>query len=848
MKRIVIGMTAHVDSGKTTLSEALMFRSGEIRKLGRVDHGNAFLDTYEIERKRGITVFSKQAIIRYDNNEYTLLDTPGHVDFSAETERAMRILDYAVLVISGTDGIQSHTETLWNLLRRYKIPTLIFVNKMDISSFTREYLINELKCRLSDKIVDFSNTSDYEAFLENIALCKEFLMDSFLENGDISDSDISDAIFKNYVFPCCFGSALKLDGIDKLIEIIDKYTISPEYGKEFGARIYKITSENGIRLTHMKITGGILKVKSVVDNDEKINQIRVYSGSKYSAANEVYAGSVCAVTGLTKTYAGQGIGAEKNSSPPILEPVLSYHVILPEGADTAVALTQIRQLEEEEPQLHVVWNEQLKEIHVQLMGEIQLEILRTLIYERFGLKVGFDAGKIAYKETISEAVEGIGHYEPLRHYAEVHLLMEPAEAGSGIIISADCSEDKLDRNWQLLILTHLEEKTHIGVLTGSPITDMKITLIAGKAHLKHTEGGDFRQATYRAVRMGLKSAESILLEPWYNFIIEVPTECIGHTLSDLQRMDAEFNQPELSGEFSVVSGSAPVSAMRGYNTEITEYTHGKGKMSCMLKGYYPCKNAETIIEQIGYDSDSDINNPADSIFCSHGAGVVVKWNEVRSRMHIDSGFRFKSMEMQEQQTITKAQINEYKQRLASDEELMAIFERTYGKIKRPEREALHTKKENSSASKQYKPVKLPKGPGYLLVDGYNVIFAWDELKKMADTNLDLARNKLINILCNYQGFKQCEVILVFDAYRVKGKSREVERVNNISVVYTKESETADTYIEKTTHELGNNNRVRVVSSDGAVQTIILGNNAYRVSADEFRHEITEVERAIREYF
>ena len=848
MKRIVIGMTAHVDSGKTTLSEAMMFQSGEIRKLGRVDHGNAFLDTYEIERKRGITVFSKQAMIRCDNNEYTLLDTPGHVDFSAETERAMRILDYAILVISGINGIQSHTETLWNLLRRYKIPTFIFVNKMDISSFNREYLLNELKGRLSDKIVDFSNTSDHEVFLENIALCKESLMDSFLENGDISDSDIANAISENYVFPCCFGSALKLEGIDKLLKIINIYTVFPAYRNEFGARIYKITSENGMRLTHMKITGGSLKVKSIVDSNEKINQIRVYSGAKYSIVNEVYAGSVCAVTGLTKTFAGQGIGAEKNSSPPIIEPVLSYHIILPEEADSAAALTQIRQLEEEEPQLHVIWNEQLKEIHVQLMGEIQLEILRTLIYERFGLEVSFDNGKIAYKETILEAVEGIGHYEPLRHYAEVHLLMEPAEAGSGIIISADCSEDKLDRNWQRLILTHLEEKTHIGVLTGSPITDIKITLIAGKAHLKHTEGGDFRQATYRAVRMGLKSAESVLLEPCYDFVIKVPTDCIGHTLSDLQRMDAEFNQPELSEEFSIICGSAPVSAMRGYNAEIIRYTHGKGKMSCVLKGYYPCKNAETIIKQIGYDSDSDINNPADSIFCSNGAGIVVKWNEVRNRMHVDSGFRFKSIKKPEQQAITKAQVNEYKRRLASDEELMAIFERTYGKIKRPEREAMHTKKDSYSTSKQYKPIKLPKGPGYLLVDGYNVIFAWDELKKMADTNLDLARNKLINILCNYQGFKQCEVILVFDAYRVKGKFREIERVNNISVVYTKESETADTYIEKAAHELGNDHRVRVVSSDGAVQTIVLGNNAYRVSADEFRHEINEVERAIKEYF
>lgn len=851
MKRLVIGMTAHVDSGKTTLSEAMLYRSGEIRKLGRVDHGDAFLDTHSIERSRGITVFSKQAVMKLGEDEFTLLDTPGHVDFSAETERALQVLDYAVLVISGIDGVQSHTETLWELLKRYKIPTFIFINKMDISNFDRTYLLNQLRGRLSEKITDFSPNTDRDELCDNLALCSERLMEEFLENGEISDESISRAAAEREVFPCYFGSALKLSGVDEFLDGLGKYTVSPNYSDEFGARVYKITTENGVRLTHLKMTGGSLRVKSSVScghegssAEEKVNQIRIYSGAKFTPVDEVFAGTLCAVTGLTQTFAGEGLGAEKNGAPPILEPVLSYHVILPEGTDVHVMLSKLRQLEEEEPQLHVVWNEQLQEIHVQLMGEIQLEILKTLIAERFGTEVQFGEGRIAYKETISQAVEGVGHYEPLRHYAEVHLLMEPGEPGSGLVFAADCSEDKLDRNWQRLVLTHLEEKTHVGVLTGSPITDMKITLIAGRAHLKHTEGGDFRQATYRAVRMGLKSTESVLLEPWYDFRLELPSDCVGRALSDLQRMDAEFDSPEIVGETAVVSGSAPVSAMRGYHTEVVGYTHGTGRLSCMLKGYYPCRNAEEIIAEIGYDSDADTDNPADSVFCSHGAGVIVKWNEVRSRMHVDSGFRLKTTEQPESEAVR--QPVQSSRITASDDELMEIFERTYGKIKRPEREAFHTKKE-LSPTKNHKPLNLPKGPGYLLVDGYNIIFAWDELKRVAQDNLDLARNMLINTLCNYQGYRGCEVILVFDAYRVPGNYREVEKVHNITVVYTKEAETADMYIEKTAHELGKNYRVRVATSDGLEQIIILGSNAYRVSAEELRQEVKAVERKIREY-
>lgn len=841
MKRLVIGMIAHVDSGKTTLSEAMLYSAGEIRKLGRVDHGDAFLNTHSIERSRGITVFSKQAVMRYGDCDITLLDTPGHADFSAETERALQALDYAVLVISGTDGVQSHTETLWRLLTRYRIPAFIFVNKMDISSYEPSVLMGGLCNRLDSGCIDFSASRDRDAFYEEAAMCDEKLMEEFLESGKVSPESLRRAIAERKIYPCFFGSALKMSGIEEFLKGLDFYAEQKDYPTEFGARVFKITEEQNVRLTHIKITGGSLKVRSVI-GDEKINQIRIYSGTKFQTVDEVFAGAVCAVTGLAHSYSGQGLGAESNADTPLLEPVLTYKLILPPKTDLHTALTQMRKLEEEDPQLHVVWNEQAQEIHVQLMGEIQLEILKTVIAERFGYEAEFGTGSIVYKETISDTVEGVGHYEPLRHYAEVHLLLEPAERGSGLHFASDCHVDDLDRNWQRLILTHLEEKTHVGVLTGSPITDMKITLIAGRAHLKHTEGGDFRQATYRAVRQGLRSAKSVLLEPWYSFTLEIPSESVGRALSDMQRLSAEFEPPETLGETAVITGSAPVSEMQNYRSEVISYTHGKGRISLILKGYFPCHNAEKVIEEIGYDCDSDLENTADSVFCSHGAGFVVKWDEVPSHAHI-SGRKERTESADEE--ITVQQVSSYRARIAEDKELMEIFERTYGKIKRDERHAMHTEKHVPQA-KPHKAKPLPTGPEYLLVDGYNIIFAWEDLNKLAKENLDLARTTLINRLCNYQGFKQNNVIVVFDAYRVSGHHREVEQHHNISVVYTKESETADSYIEKVTHELSKSHRVRVATSDGTEQIIILGNGAFRVSAAEFEDEVKRVEAAIRE--
>ncbi len=841
MKRLVIGMIAHVDSGKTTLSEAMLYSAGEIRKLGRVDHGDAFLDTHSIERSRGITVFSKQAVMRYGDCDITLLDTPGHADFSAETERALQALDYAVLVISGTDGVQSHTETLWRLLTRYRIPAFIFVNKMDISSYDPSVLMGGLCNRLDSGCIDFSASRDRDAFYEEAAMCDEKLMEEYLESGEVSPESLRRAIAERKIFPCFFGSALKMSGIEEFLKGLDFYAEQKEYPTEFGARVFKITEEQNVRLTHIKITGGSLKVRSVI-GEEKINQIRIYSGTKFQAVDEVFAGAVCAVTGLAHSYSGQGLGAEGNADTPLLEPVLTYKLILPPKTDLHTALTQMRKLEEEDPQLHVVWNEHAQEIHVQLMGEIQLEILKTVIAERFGYEAEFGTGSIVYKETISDTVEGVGHYEPLRHYAEVHLLLEPAERGSGLHFASDCHVDDLDRNWQRLILTHLEEKTHVGVLTGSPITDMKITLIAGRAHLKHTEGGDFRQATYRAVRQGVRSAKSVLLEPWYNFTLEIPSESVGRALSDMQRLSAEFEPPETLGETAVITGSAPVSEMQNYRSEVISYTHGKGRISLILKGYFPCHNAEKVIEEIGYDCDGDLENTADSVFCSHGAGFVVKWDEVPSHAHI-SGQKERTESVDEE--ITVQQVSSYRARIAEDKELMEIFERTYGKIKRDERHAMHTEK-HVPQQKPHKAKPLPSGPEYLLVDGYNIIFAWEELNKLAKENLDLARTTLINRLCNYQGFRQNNVIVVFDAYRVSGHHREVEQHHNVSVVYTKESETADSYIEKVTHELSKSHRVRVATSDGTEQIIILGNGAFRVSAAEFEDEVKRVEAAIRE--
>ena len=848
MKRLVLGMTAHVDSGKTTLSEAMLYTAGELRRLGRVDHGDAFLDTDPIERSRGITIFSKQAVMRYGGNDYTLLDTPGHVDFSAETERALRVLDYAVLVISGTDGVQSHTETLWRLLKRYEIPTFIFVNKMDISFLGRDSLIAELKRKLSQGCVDFSDDRP-DGLPDELAECSEDMMNAFLESGEITDQLISAAISRRELFPVVFGSALKLRGVESLLKTIDRFSAQPEQSGDFGAVVYKITTDDqGARLTHMKITSGSLKVKSLLDcggKQEKVNQIRIYSGAKFSTADEAPAGTLCAVTGPTASRAGEGIGVERDREAPLLEPVLTYRMILPPKTDIPTTLAKLHGLCDEDPMLRIVWNEQLKEIHVQLMGEIQLEVLKSLIHDRFGLEVQFDEGSIAYKETIEAPVEGVGHYEPLRHYAEVHLLLEPAERGTGLHFAADCRKDDLDINWQRLILTHLEEKAHIGVLTGSPITDMRITVVAGKAHIKHTEGGDFRQATYRAVRQGLRSAKSVLLEPWYEFRLTIPQECTGRAMTDLQRMNGEVDPPESTGEDTVFTGSAPVSELRGYQAEVISYTRGKGRLSCIPKGYFPCHNADEVIARIGYDVDSDVDNSADSVFCSHGAGVLVPWNEAPSRMHVDSGLRFgENGRGEEEPVVTPQLVSTYKQRVAADKELMEIFERTYGKIKRSERSAMRTEK-HVPQPKTPKLPPIPKGPEYLLVDGYNIIFGWEELNKLAKENLELARARLINIMCNYQGFSRCNLILVFDAYRVKGKHREIENEMGITVVYTKEAETADMYIEKTAHELGRSYRVRVATSDNVEQIIILGNGAVRVSATEFLAEVTEVENAIR---
>lgn len=849
MNRLVIGMTAHVDSGKTTLSEAMLYTAGELRRLGRVDHGNTFLDTDPIERSRGITVFSKQAVLETARFQITLLDTPGHVDFSAETERALRVMDYAVLVISGTDGVQSHTETLWRLLKRYNIPTFIFVNKMDISFLKESSHINELKRKLSPGCIDFNACREKSDLDEELAECSEELMNEYLENGVIQGKMIPGAIRRREVFPVIFGSALKLNGIQELLNVINTFSVQPEPSPEFGAIIYKITTDQqGNRLTHMKITGGSLKVKAQLEcggKQEKVNQIRIYSGAKFTTVDEAPAGTLCAVTGLSAGSTGEGLGFESSCPAPLLEPVMTYRMQPPHGTDIPSTLAKLHELSDEDPMLRIVWNEQLKEIHVQLMGEIQLEVLTSVIRDRFGLEVQFDQGSIAYKETIAAPVEGVGHYEPLRHYAEVHLLLEPGERGSGLQFFTDCRKDDLDINWQRLILTHLEEKTHVGVLTGSPITDMKITAVAGKAHIKHTEGGDFRQATYRAVRQGLRSTESVLLEPWYDFTLTVPQECTGRAMTDLQRMSGELQPPNSTDGETEFTGSAPVSELRGYQSEVNSYTRGKGRLVCIPGGYRPCHNADEVIAEIGYDCDADTENSADSVFCSHGAGVLVPWNEAPARMHVDSGLRFGENDREEkEQVVTPQMVNTYKQRVAADKELMEIFERTYGKIKRDERSAMRTEKRPPALKTPKLPLP-PKGPEYLLVDGYNIIFGWEELNRLAKENLELARSRLINILCNYQGFRRCNLILVFDAYRVKGNHREIEKEHGITVVYTKEAETADMYIEKTAHELGKGHRVRVATSDNVEQIIIMGSGAIRVSATEFLAEVNEVEEAIR---
>ena len=840
MKRLTIGILAHVDSGKTTLSEGLLYGAGMLRKLGRVDHGDAFLDTHALEKSRGITIFSKQARLLYGDCEFTLLDTPGHVDFSTEAERTLSVLDYALLVVSGSEGIQPHTETLFKLLCRYGVPTFVFINKMDISHLSRQKLMGGLK-KMGDGFIDFSDDVPKEEFYDGLAMCSEDMMEQYLDTGTVPADAIRQSIRQRQVFPCFFGSALKLEGIKELLAGLEEYTTEPPRGDEFGARIFKISDDpQGARLTHMKITSGCLKVKDVLHGSgwaEKADQIRIYSGAKYQTVDQAPAGMVCAVTGLTAAHPGDGLGAEAGAPSPVLEPVLAYRAVLPEGVDAHKALSALRKLEDADPALHVAWNEGLQEIRVQLMGEVQLEIIQSLLKERFGLDIGFDQGGILYKETITSTVEGVGHYEPLRHYAEVHLLLQPLEAGGGLVFSTGCKEDELDKNWQRLILTHLKEKTHLGVLTGSPITDMSITLVAGKAHLKHTEGGDFRQATYRALRQGLMQAESRLLEPWYSFSLQVPQECVGRAMNDLQAMGASFDPPEQRQEDAVISGTAPVIKLQGYPAVLTGYTKGRGRLSCEGAKYLPCHNSDEVIAAIGYDPESDTDNPADSVFCSHGAGHTVKWNAVFDNMHIPAVLRAKRDPEHEHAAPILSRSDE--------EELIRIYERTYGPIRSNPIAAFRP-----SVSVQSQGFRLPEatetGPEYLLVDGYNIIFAWDDLAAIAKEDMDLARSRLVNLMCNYRGLHRCEIILVFDAYRIKGNTGSVETVNNISVVYTKEAETADSYIERTTHELSKNYRVQVATSDRMEQLIIIGNGAMRISADAFRKEVDRTEAAMRE--
>lgn len=831
MKRIVVAMAAHVDAGKTTLAEELLYAAGTIRKRGRVDNGDTFLDTDPIERKRGITVFSKQAILKTDSLELTLLDTPGHVDFSAEAERALAAPDCAVLIISGTDGIQSHTRTLWKLLSRFNTPVFIFVNKMDISHKSESDILAELS-ELHPNVISLD-----EEFPEKAAECDEDCMNALLENGTVFDDNIAAAIAKRNLFPVLFGSALRSRGADRLLKALERFALPKNRQESFAALAYKITSdENGTRLTHLKINGGTLKNRSVIDNSgDKITQIRVYNGVKFTSPDIVEAGQLCAVSGLTKTYVGQAFGAQLPKAPPMIEAYLTYKVNLPPDSDVFKVYKRLKALEDEDPQLIFSWSEQLQEIRVSVMGEIQLEILQNLISRRFGESVTFDEGSIAYRETISEPIIGMGHYEPLRHYAEVHLKIGPLPSGSGIVYSADCTD--LDENWQRLILSNLRERQHIGVLTGSPLTDVKITLIAGRAHQKHTEGGDFRQAAWRAVRHGLARAKSVLLEPYFRFKLTVPTDCVGRAMTDLQQMGAEFSQTCAESDFSTLEGTCPVSEMQGYSRNVIGYTHGTGTLSCIPHGYLPCHNANEVTAEIGYRFENDVENTADSIFCSHGAGYLVKWSEAADKMHVKTDSRGSS----NREHVTQSEISSYKQRLATDKELMEIFERTYGKIKRPERTAM---RRDEHIEKMPKLPSPKRGPEYLLVDGYNIIFSWDDLSETARNNLDAARSQLINILCNYQGFKGCNLILVFDAYKVKS-DREVEKYGNVSVVYTKEAETADMYIEKTAQKLSADNRVRVATSDGTEQLIILAGGAVRVSAREFRMEVDEVEQSIR---
>lgn len=867
-KRFVIGILAHVDAGKTTLSEGLLYLCGSIRTLGRVDHKDAFLDTDAMERARGITIFSKQAELTIGDMEVTLLDTPGHVDFSAEMERTLQVLDYAILVINGADGVQAHTRTLWRLLKQYRLPVFLFINKMDLPGADREKLLQDIQEQLDDCCLDFSGNEESEDekalsadLLDALAMCSEPLMEEFLATGQLTADSVGEAILNRNVFPCFFGSALRLEGVQEFVKGLGRYVRCPEYGQEFGARVYKISRDvQGNRLTHMKLTGGRLRVREVLkhgDTEEKVNQIRIYSGSGFRTEQELEAGNICAITGLEHSYCGEGFGIEGDAEQPVLAPVLNYRILLPENCDVHQAWSHLQQLEEENPLLRLEWQEDSGELHIQVMGEVELDILKNMIQERFHLEVSFGEGSLVYKETIAEPVEGVGHFEPLRHYAEVHLLMEPGEPGSGLQFETRCSEDQLSRNWQRLILTHLEERKHPGVLTGSEITDMKLTLIAGRAHLKHTEGGDFRQATYRAVRQGLQKAKSILLEPVYEFRLEVPMENSGRALSDIQKMYGTVQETVPKGTMSVITGTAPVSSMSGYQSEVNAYTRGLGKLFCSLKGYLPCHNTEEVIERYGYDSERDEEHPASSVFCAHGAGFIVPWYQVEDYMHVDSGLRLQGDALEDfagrdaSVNVERAGKTTYASATAVDEdELKAIFERTYGTGKRryygkqdsePERE-----QQAGGSLPSYRPA-LPKPP-LLLVDGYNIIFGWEELKELAKTNLEAARGRLMDILCNYQGMQGGELILVFDAYRVPDNPGSKEEYHNIQVVYTKEAETADQYIEKLVHEAGKRYDITVATSDALEQLIVFGAGAGRMSGRNLKEEIERTEQKLREQY
>ncbi len=899
-KHINVGLLAHVDAGKTTLAEGILYSCGAMRTLGRVDHGDTVLDNFALERSRGITIFSKQARARWREMKLTLLDTPGHVDFSAEMERTLQVMDYAVLVISGADGVQGHVETLWRLLKRYELPVFLFVNKMDQPGTEKEGLLGQLQQKLHENCVEFGGTQTEPEFWETLSLCSEPLLEQYLERGSISEESISEAIRARQIFPCYFGSALRLEGVEALLEGLYRYTKAPVYGEEFGARVYKIARDSsGVRLTYLKVTGGVLRVKMPVSNrssagegevwEEKADQLRLYTGGQYQTVQEAEAGEICAVTGLTKTFAGQGLGAERKNEISVLEPVMTYQIFLPQGTDIVKALLWLRQLEEEEPQLHIVWKEALSEIHVQVMGEVQMEILRHLIKERFGLETEFGPGSIVYKETILEPVIGIGHFEPLRHYAEVHLLLEPGERGSGLQFLTACSEDMLDGSWQRQILSCLEEKTHIGVLTGSEITDMRITLLAGRAHQKHTEGGDFRQAACRALRNGLRKARCLLLEPYFSFTLEVPLSSLGRAMSDIQRMNGSFEHPLTEGETGILTGSAPVASLQDYQREVSAYTGGRGRLSCILKGYEPCHNPQEVIKERGYDCEGDLENPTGSVFCAHGAGFVVSWDKVEEYAHVDSGFRLegdKNHTMYQDGAVHENSASHENSALGavplesrkreegrekgwiSQEEIEEIFRQTYGaksedinRYRRYHRTGSRggASTEGERSGGEYDSRKSASHSGgmgrrnlskeqYLLVDGYNIIFAWEELRSLAAVNIDSARDRLMDIMSNYQGYLGNTLILVFDAYKVKGNPGKIQKYHNIYVVYTKEAETADQYIEKTVHDIGKKHQVTVATSDALEQMIIWGDGAIRLSAQGLLEAVEQAARQLREQY